>query len=79
MSLEYKYDRILGTGRESDSLGTSPSPFPSTGLYMYSDDGSILWLMTLDATGAWVATDVTPATGTTGTPMGLLLSLTYSS
>jgi hypothetical protein len=63
----------------SSSLGILANPFPSTGLYMYSSDGTKLWLMTLDATGAWVATDVTPATGTAGTPMGLLLSLTYSS
>ena len=51
----YKYDRILGAGREKDiGYGTSDNPFPSTGFYIYSSDGSKLWLVTMDNTGIYL-------------------------
>lgn len=46
-------------------------------LYTDTVDGK-LWQVSV-ASGHLVLTDITPATGTAGVPMGLLLTLTYSS
>lgn len=72
------YDPYLGAVRMADTgYGTLTNPFPINGFYIYRQDGTLVRAY-VDNTNAWVIeTYVAPSTA--GTPMGLLLSLTYSS
>jgi hypothetical protein len=65
-----KYDKILGAVREKD-FDSSLTSFPVTGFIMVDSNGT-RWRITIDTTGALVSNIMT------GSPMGMLLTLTYS-
>lgn len=75
------YDPYLKKLRMSDS-GGSGSPFITNGTsgitsIRMETSGGYVYDFTCDDTGAWVSTLVSSPGSTAGTPMGLLLSITY--
>jgi len=48
-----------GTKSKRIEIADLTGAFPKTGFVLYSSDGTKKWRMTVDNTGAWVATDIT--------------------
>lgn len=81
--MPYKYNPFLKNLDYYETGSSSPSPYITEGsdgiltIRMESDVDASVWDMTVNEYGAWVSTLVSSGS-TVGTPMGLLLSLTYS-
>jgi hypothetical protein len=72
------YDPYLGAIRMADlGYGTFNNPLPVGGIYVYDTSG-VLWVFTVDTSGAWVSTKYVAPT-TTGQSVGIFpLTITYS-
>lgn len=66
---------IASVNQGADFTWTGTHEFPVTGFIMQASDGS-RWYVTIDSSGTLVTTVI--ASGGVGSPMGLLLSITYA-
>jgi hypothetical protein len=65
-----KYDYLLGKLRTKDASG-------SLATFRLTDINGLQWDVTVDIDGSLTTTPYPPVVTTTGSPIGLLLTLTY--